>query len=237
MPTADELKALANNAVARSDFASAIRHLDDAVTLAPTDAAAFSNRAFAQSAVGHHAKALADAQCAMSLAPKSSKGYLRAGRALTALGRRDDAIALLEDAADSFPQDYALQEALESALSAAPSADGEAAGASSAPTSSASASSSAPDATAAGDGHGGLASSYYYAAVPSSQRVLPVTAPQKIDATTSSAAATGGAIKADIERKGSDSYYYAHDRTTDFTVPTVPKRLNDDGSLTPWDGK
>lgn len=36
---------------------------------------------------------------------------------------------------------------------------------------------------------------------------------------------------------GSDSYYYAHDRKTDFTVPTVPKKLNADGSLTPWDGK
>ena len=147
---------------------------------------------------------------------------------------------MLEDAADRFPQDYALQEALESALSATPSAlvEGAAAGASGASASNASAaSSSAPDASAAGGGHGGLASSYYYAAVPASQRVLPVTAPQKIDATTSSAAASGGAIKADIDRKGSDSYYYAHDRNTDFSVPTVPKRLNDDGSLTPWDGK
>ena len=113
-PTADELKSLANKAVAKSDFASAIRHLDDAIALAPTDTASFSNRAFALSAIGENAKALSDAQCAMSLAPNASKGYLRAGRALTALGRRDDAIALLEDAADRFPQDYALQEALES---------------------------------------------------------------------------------------------------------------------------
>ena len=36
---------------------------------------------------------------------------------------------------------------------------------------------------------------------------------------------------------GEDSYYYAHDRQTDFTVPTVPQKLNPDGSLTPWDGK
>ena len=27
------------------------------------------------------------------------------------------------------------------------------------------------------------------------------------------------------------------DRKTDYTVPTVPKRINADGSQTPWDGR
>ena len=47
-------------------------------------------------------------------------------------------------------------------------------------------------------------------------------------------AVANGAIREDIDRKGSDSYYYAHDRNIDYTVPTVPMRLNPDGSLTPW---
>ena len=58
---------------------------------------------------------------------------------------------------------------------------------------------------------------------------MPVAAPQ-------AGITAKGHLKDDLERKGSDSYYYAHDRKTDFTVPTVPKKLNPDGSMTPWDG-
>ena len=31
-------------------------------------------------------------------------------------------------------------------------------------------------------------------------------------------------MRADIERKGSDSYYYAHDRSTDFVVTNRAKK-------------
>lgn len=240
---ADELKALANKAVAKADWARAIQHLSEAIALAPSDATCFSNRAFALSSSGRHEEALADARQSMALAPNMSKGYLRAGRALVGLGRREDAIELLEDAADNrFPQDYALQEALESALSlpSAGAADGMLRPLVNDPSAGETGDASEVPATT----HSGLASSYYYAAVPASQRSLPVAAPQRIEPTaarqsTASAHghAAGGAVRADIERKGSDSYYYAHDRSTDFVVPTVPKKLNSDGSLTPWDGK
>ena len=68
---------------------------------------------------------------------------------------------------------------------------------------------------------------------------LPVATPPRIDRVHSPVAsgAASGHVRDDIDRKGSDSYYYAHDRKTDFTVPTVPKKLNPDGSMTPWDGR
>ena len=89
---------------------------------------------------------------------------------------------------------------------------------------------------------GGLDSSYYYAAVPVSERKLPVQAPPKIGGSDvrvgEAQPVANGKIKQDIERKGPDnSYYYAHDRKTDYTVPTVPQKLNSDGSMTAWNGK
>ena len=103
----------------------------------------------------------------------------------------------------------------------------------------------------------GLESSYYYAAVAAGEQKLPVAPPPKIplrpsvdasqgEAELQVAASAGcegltrmasGTVREDLDRKGQDSYYYAHDRTTQFVVPTVPKRLHPDGSMTPWDGK
>jgi hypothetical protein len=75
----------------------------------------------------------------------------------------------------------------------------------------------------------------------SRSRGLSAQAPPKISpgATGSDAQpVASGKIKQDIERKGPDSsYYYAHDRKTDYTVPTVPKKINADGSMSAWDGK
>ncbi len=234
MERVEELKAAANQAIAKSEFAAAAQSLTEAISLAPKQKELYSNRAFALSALGKHEEALADAKHCIAIAPAFSKGYLRAGRALISMGRCAEAAGLLEDAADRMPQDYALQEALGDAI----------AGVDAAPTASASpATDQQPQSSTASDG--GLSSSYYYAAVGASQRKLPVAPPPRIDApkdgsrthaADSVKAVANGAIREDIERKGSDSYYYAHDRKTDYTVPTVPKRLNPDGSLTPWQG-
>ena len=233
---AEELKALANKAVARSQMTAAVGYLTEAIGLRPDMHALWSNRAFALSSLGKHADALSDAKRCIELAPGSSKGYLRAGRALIALGRTADAVDLLEDAVGRHPQDYALQEALgdaRTAPSAVPAESGAAAPRASPP---------------AGGGSTGekLGSSYYYAAVPANERKLPVQAPQRISAAAGGGGAEGerasgmdarGHVQQDIERKGEDSYYYAHQRQKDFTVPAVPKRLNADGTMTPWDGK
>ena len=236
---ADELKNQANVCVGKSDFAGAVKHLTEAIGLRPSIKELWSNRAFAWSALGRHDDALQDAQQCIRIAPAFSKGYLRAGRALLALGRNDEAADLLEDALDKMPQDYALKEALDEAISAASvapvSGAAAAGGAGGAPA-------AAATAAAAGGGAdtGGLNSSYYYAAVPASQRKLPVNAPPRIEPAVVGADAApvaNGHLRNDIDRKGSDSYYYAHDRKTDFTVPTVPKKINADGSLSAWDGK
>ena len=61
--------------------------------------------------------------------------------------------------------------------------------------------------------------------------------PPRISSSVTAPAATpisSGAVQHDIDRKGSDSYYYAHARNTDYQVPTVPKKIAADGSLTPW---
>ena len=52
---------------------------------------------------------------------------------------------------------------------------------------------------------GGLSSSYYYAAVPASERKLPVAAPQRIDpqvAASNGSGVAAGHVREDIERKG-----------------------------------
>lgn len=230
---ANELKDLANKAVVKSDFAAAVALLTEAIALAPEMDALWSNRAFAHSALGQHTNALADARECIARAPRSAKGPLRAGRALVELHRADEAVALLRDASAAFPQDYGLQEALADALARAASASSVAV----APEP---AGSTASCASGAAEGASAMGSAYYYAAVPASQRTLPVQPPQRIERsgatpTAAGAIATSGAVAHDIERKGADnSYYYAHARRTDYTVPTVPQKLNADGSLTPW---
>jgi len=145
------------------------------------------------------------------------------------------ACTLLDEALEAHPQDYSLQEALQEALKkraqgsddAAEKRDTERAAAAPIPTNQ--------------QQQGGLSSSYYYAAVPASSRSLPVQPPPRISPSAHGSAhttAAGGKIRQDLDRKGPDnSYYYAHDRKMDYTVPTVPKKINPDGSLTSWDGK
>jgi hypothetical protein len=200
---AAELKAQANAAVAKSDFTGAVKHLTEALELQPSAKELWSNRAFAWSALGRHDEALKDAQQCIRVAPGFSKGHLRAGRALIALGRHDDAADLLEDAFEKMPQDYALKEALEDAISAASSGAGPAV-VSAAPNGPAAG--APPSASSGGDG-GGLNSSYYYAAVPASQRKLPVAAPPRIDPVGMEAGGVAngvanGHVRDDIERKG-----------------------------------
>ena len=237
---ADELKTKANQCVAKSDFAGAVQALTEALALTPNAKDLWSNRAFAYSSLGRHQDALNDAKQCVKLAPTFSKGYLRAGRALIALGRCDDAADLLEDAYDKMPQDYSLKEALADAeAAAANAASGSSANPAAAATPLSPSSASSKDAANSGKNvDGGLNSSYYYAAVGAADRKLPMNAPpkiepQRIDPVKVNGVASGH-VKEDIERKGSDSYYYAHDRKTDFTVPTVPKKINADGSMTPY---
>lgn len=114
-------------------------------------------------------------------------------------------------------------------------------------TSEAASRSGAAPTTSRGTGDSGLSSTYYYAAVPSGQRTLPVCAPPRVKISdagqlgaqqllpqSSPQLSASGAVKADIDSKGANSYYYAHARTKDYHVPTVPMRIETNGSLSPW---
>lgn len=256
-----ELKKRANEAIGKSDLPLALSVLCQAIELSPDDRTLWANRAYVHELRKDPAHALADARCAIELDPGFPKGFLRASRALVALGLAEEAHALVAGVIEEFPQDYALAEALsaaDEARKAAGSAEpsgrdgGDASGTAgravaeseAALIAASAAASELRDRKRAGTG---LGSSYYYAAVPSAKHTLPVAAPCRIEAPAASAlgaghgavpgrgelAATGG-VRANIERRGDDSYYYAHARGKDYHVPTIPKRIGADGSLQPW---
>ena len=92
---AASLQKLANGCVSKSDHAGAVKHLTDAIALSDTKELR-ANRAFSWTALDRNEEALADAKHCIAIAPTFSKGYLRAGRALLAMGQVEDAVALLE---------------------------------------------------------------------------------------------------------------------------------------------
>lgn len=254
-----ELKKRANEAIGKNDLQLALSVLCQALALAPDDRALWANRSYVHELRKAPADALSDARRAIELDPGFPKGFMRASRALVALGRAEEAYALVAGVIEEFPQDYALAEALAAADEARKGAGstelggGGAGGVASRAVAASEAALVEASAVAAALRDrkplcdAGLGSSYYYAAVPSAKHTLPVAPPSRIEAPavsglrveherglgTAELAATGG-VRADIERKGEDSYYYAHARGKDYHVPTVPKRIDADGSLTPW---
>jgi len=229
---ADVLKAAANKSLMKNDLAAALKQLNEAIGLASSMSVLWSNRAYIHELRQAHDLALSDARQCIALSPGFAKGYLRAAKALTALGKSDEACEMLSGAMATFPQDYSLIEAFNEATAQGGSVPGGVAASEAAAL-------KAPEADRQ-RGSAGLSSSYYYAAVPASQRKQPVDSPQLIASGSAApvpiekAVAASGAVKADIDQKGDDSYYYAHARTKDYHVPTVPKRIEADGTLRPW---
>lgn len=229
-----ELNKLANAAIGQFKMEQALEHLNQALALAPLRASLWSNRAFVYESLKQPARALSDAQECLRLEPGMPKGQLRAARALLSLGRAEEARALLEGAQSS--QDPALRQALQEALEHCSRSQGQPCAAGAAGPS---AGSSLPAAAAASGGELPGSSPYYYWDHPVDTR-LPPKPPQRISAPAAGAAApqtpvAAGAIQRDIEKRGSDSYYYAHARTTTVFVPPIPHKICADGSLTPWE--
>jgi len=95
---------------------------------------------------------------------------------------------------------------------------------------------------------GGLDGSYYYGAVGSADRKVPVEPPRKLSPEEAAAAAkrppegppTSGHTIASVSGSASatikpgEGYYYAHGRPSDYKVPVVPKRIGADGLLREW---
>eukprot|EP00310_Coccolithus_braarudii_P017257 CAMPEP_0183338396 /NCGR_PEP_ID=MMETSP0164_2-20130417/5710_1 /TAXON_ID=221442 /ORGANISM="Coccolithus pelagicus ssp braarudi, Strain PLY182g" /LENGTH=124 /DNA_ID=CAMNT_0025508243 /DNA_START=11 /DNA_END=382 /DNA_ORIENTATION=- len=108
----DALKATANKCIAKGELTQALAALGAALGTEPHMPVLWANRAYVYELQHEHEKALSDAQQCLQFAPDFSKGHLRAGRALTSLGRLAEARELLASASARFPQDYALVEAL-----------------------------------------------------------------------------------------------------------------------------
>eukprot|EP00316_Scyphosphaera_apsteinii_P009689 CAMPEP_0119314732 /NCGR_PEP_ID=MMETSP1333-20130426/33847_1 /TAXON_ID=418940 /ORGANISM="Scyphosphaera apsteinii, Strain RCC1455" /LENGTH=246 /DNA_ID=CAMNT_0007319915 /DNA_START=79 /DNA_END=819 /DNA_ORIENTATION=- len=235
-PRIKQLKAAANKAIAKHDLETALHQLNEAIELAPDMDVLWANRAYVRELRLEHELALGDAQQCIEISPRFAKGFLRMGRALLGLGRVEEAYGVLSSAVELFPQDYGIMEALNDASNqGGKEADGGVA--------ESEAGSIKVNKDSSPSSSKGLASSYYYAAVPASQRQLPVEAPQLIGGATAGPppqklsekdVAATGSVKRDIERKGDDSYYYAHARAKDYHIPTVPKTIEADGSLKPW---
>ncbi len=102
-PVAD-LKKKANAAIGRGDLAQALSLLSEALAAAPSDRALWANRAYVHELCKEPALALSDAHAAIELDRGFSKGYLRAARALVALGRSDEAYEAVAAVIDRFPQ-------------------------------------------------------------------------------------------------------------------------------------
>ncbi|KKF92284.1 Small glutamine-rich tetratricopeptide repeat-containing protein 2 [Ceratocystis platani] len=83
---AESLKSKGNAAMAAKDYASAISLYSQALELHPSNAIYLSNRAAAHSAAKDHAAAKTDAESAVALDPKYTKGWSRLGLARFALG-------------------------------------------------------------------------------------------------------------------------------------------------------
>ncbi|CCH43530.1 Small glutamine-rich tetratricopeptide repeat-containing protein beta [Wickerhamomyces ciferrii] len=88
---AEELKLEGNKAMARKDFAEAIKKYTDAIELTPKNAVYLSNRAAAHSSTRDHESAIADAEAAIKVDPNYSKAYSRLGLANYALNRPKEA--------------------------------------------------------------------------------------------------------------------------------------------------
>ena len=104
MASAKELQQKANMAVAKGDMVGAVRFLTEAIGIDSSMDSLYSNRAYAYAGLGRHEDALKDAHTCIDLNPASSKGYLRAGRALAALGRAKEASVMLDEALEAHPQ-------------------------------------------------------------------------------------------------------------------------------------
>ncbi|KAK1759249.1 small glutamine-rich tetratricopeptide repeat-containing protein 2 [Echria macrotheca] len=89
---AESLKSKGNAAMAQKDHAAAISFYTQALELNPNNAIYLSNRAAAHSGAGDHASAIADAEAAVAIDPKYTKGWSRLGLARFVLGNAKGAM-------------------------------------------------------------------------------------------------------------------------------------------------
>uniref|UniRef100_A0A803L6H7 STI1 domain-containing protein n=1 Tax=Chenopodium quinoa TaxID=63459 RepID=A0A803L6H7_CHEQI len=116
---ADEAKAKGNAAFSSGNYADAIKHFSDAISLAPTNHVLYSNRSAAHASRGNYSDALTDAQKTVDLKPDWPKGYSRLGAAYLGLHNFSDAISAYKKGLEFDPNNEALKSGLSDAQSAA----------------------------------------------------------------------------------------------------------------------
>ncbi len=89
---------LGHIALRRHDYHAAEKWLSRAIAVNPGNAAAQSNRAVAQLALGRHADALASSERAIALNPAFAEAHSNRGRAQSALGRTEECLSSYERA-------------------------------------------------------------------------------------------------------------------------------------------
>jgi stress-induced-phosphoprotein 1 len=110
---AEEAKKLGNEAFARGDHETAIKHFSEAIGLDPSNHVLYSNRSAAHAARGNYQAALDDAEKTVALKPDWPKGYGRKGAALQFLGRLEQAEGAYKKGLELDPANEQLKGGLE----------------------------------------------------------------------------------------------------------------------------
>ncbi|CAN0842001.1 Hsp70-Hsp90 organizing protein 2 [Linum grandiflorum] len=118
---ADEAKAKGNAAFSAGDFATAVKHFTEAISLSPSNHVLYSNRSAAHASLQNYSDALIDAEKTVELKPDWAKGYSRLGAAHLGLNRNQDAIAAYKKGLELDPSNEALKSGLADAESRASS--------------------------------------------------------------------------------------------------------------------
>ncbi|KAI4303227.1 hypothetical protein MLD38_038883 [Melastoma candidum] len=119
----EEAKAKGNSAFSSGDYALAIRHFTDAISLSPTpNHVLYSNRSAAHASLGDFSSALSDAQKTVDLNPSWPKGYSRLGAAHLGLKDYSAAVSAYKKGLELDPSNEALKSGLADAEAAASTA-------------------------------------------------------------------------------------------------------------------
>lgn len=89
---AESLKLEGNKAMAGKNYEVAIKKYSEAISVLPTNAVYYANRAAAHSSLKNYGEAVKDAESAVEVDPSYSKGYSRLGYAKFAQGKSEEAL-------------------------------------------------------------------------------------------------------------------------------------------------
>ncbi|KAI9255177.1 hypothetical protein BDA99DRAFT_442302 [Phascolomyces articulosus] len=120
---AEELKAAGNRKVAERNYPEAIKLYTEAIQINGAQAVYYANRAAAYSQQGDYDKAVSDANSAIEIDPKYSKGYSRLGHALFCQQKYQEAVDAYEQGLALDPENATIKSSMATAKSKIGSVD------------------------------------------------------------------------------------------------------------------